>query len=91
MICLRFTVLSIRASRLRVIEGWYDRERLRVWAVCRSALLCSHSVTFFVAHDRNVCCSAVEGEFCPVGRVASEIKVLPVVWYWILREGELER
>ena len=39
MICLCFTVLSIWASRLRVIEGWYDRERLRVWAVCRSALL----------------------------------------------------
>jgi len=90
MVSFRFTVLSIWASRLRVVEGWYDRERLWVWAVCRAARR-SHSVTFVIAHDCNVRRSAVEGEFCPVGRVASEIKVRSVTWYWILREGELER
>jgi len=90
MVSLRFTVLPFWASRLRVVEGWYDRERLLVWTVCRAALG-SHSVAFIIAHDRNVCRSAVEGEFCPVRRVASEIKVRSVTWYWILREGELER
>ena len=40
-----------RASRLRVIEGWCDRERLQVRVVGRSVLLCSRSVILVVAHD----------------------------------------
>ena len=35
-------------------------------------------------------CSVVEGEFRPVSRVTSEIKIQLVTWDWILREGELE-
>ena len=91
MVWLRFTVVAIWASGLSVIvvvvvvvvvvEGWYDRERLLlVWDVCR-ATGSSHSVAFVVAHDRNVCRSTMEGEFCPpVSRVTAEtIKVRPVI------------
>jgi len=91
MVWFRFAVLAIRAGGLCVVvvEGRYDWESLWVWAVRRPALS-SHPVPFVVAHDRNVSRPAMQGEFCPVGRVASEIKVRPVVWYWIFREGELE-
>ena len=86
---LCFTALTIRVGDLCVVEGWHDRERLLVKAICR-ATQSSNSAVFVVAHDRDVRSPTVHGELRPV-RVMFEIKFLPVIWHWVLWEGELER